>query len=118
MDCRPAHPRLTGKIMNTLDLDAISLKQALLDFEVANARVVDLTARLTTLSKELLQSKTELATIKLKGGVPLDTTAFRAISIGDATELAELRSLVSQLRASRAIRIAKLFSAKLRKALV
>lgn len=103
--------------MNTLDLDAVSLEQALLDFEVANARVVDLTARLTTLSKELLQAKTELATIKLKGGAPVATAAFRALNIGDATELAQLRDLINQLRSSRVIRVAKLFSVKLRRIL-
>ena len=39
------------EVKNTADLDGISLTQALLDVEVANARVIDLTKRLTTLSQ-------------------------------------------------------------------
>jgi hypothetical protein len=106
-----------GNIMNTTNLDDISLEQALTDFEVANARVVDLTARLTALSKELLQTKTELATIKLRGSVPVDSAAYRVINVGDMGELAHLREVMAQLRASRVIRVAKLFSGKLRKVL-
>ena len=45
-------------VKNTADLDDISLAQALLDVDVANARVIDLTKRLTTLSKELRQTPT------------------------------------------------------------
>lgn len=106
------------KTMNTIDLDGISLEQALIDFEVANARVVDLTARLTTLSKELLQAKTELATVKLRGSAPVDSPVYQAINVGDVTELAHLRNVVHQVRASRVVRIAKLFSANLRRVLV
>ena len=40
-------------------VDALSLEQALLDFEVANARVVDLTHRLTELNRELLDLRSE-----------------------------------------------------------
>jgi len=36
-----------------VELDRLSLEQALLDFEVANARVVDLSRRLTNLNREL-----------------------------------------------------------------
>ncbi|AGG87748.1 hypothetical protein [Rhodanobacter denitrificans] len=103
--------------MNTTNLDDISLEQALIDFEVANTRVIDLTARLTALSKELLQAKTELATIKLRGSVPVDSAAYRAINVGDMGELAHLREVVRQLRASRVVRVALLFSSKLRKVL-
>lgn len=45
---------------NTVDLDGISLRQALLDFDVANARVIDLTRRLTAMNKELVQTSTAL----------------------------------------------------------
>ena len=50
-----ADPDPTGDdpVKNTADLDDISLAQALLDVDVANARVIDLTKRLTTLTKEL-----------------------------------------------------------------
>jgi hypothetical protein len=43
-------------VKNTVDLDDISLAQALLDVDVANARVIDLTKRLTTLTQELRRS--------------------------------------------------------------
>lgn len=104
-------------ITNTTDLDGISLEQALIDFEVANARVVDLTARLTSLSRELLQAKTELATVKLRSSAPASAAPYRGSSIGDPAELENLRDIVRQLRASRAVRAVSLFSAKLRKVL-
>lgn len=104
-------------VMNTTNLDDISLEQALIDFEVANARVIDLTARLTALSKELLQAKTELATIKLRGSAPVDSAAYQSIHVGSMGELAHLREVVNQLRASRAIRITKIFSGNVRKVL-
>jgi hypothetical protein len=40
-------------------VDALSLEQALLDFEVANARVLDLTHRLTELNRELVELRSE-----------------------------------------------------------
>lgn len=103
--------------MNTTDLDGISLEQALLDFEVANARVIDLTSRLTTMSRELLQAKTELATVKLRGSAQEGTASYRAINVGDVAELERLRDTVRQIRASRLVQIASLFSGKLRKVL-
>ena len=53
-------------VKNTADLDDISLAQALLDVDVANARVIDLTKRLTTLTKELRQSSNDLQKAKLR----------------------------------------------------
>ena len=53
-------------VKNTADLDDISLTQALLDVDVANARVIDLTKRLTALSKELRQTTNELQKVKLR----------------------------------------------------
>ena len=108
-------------ITNTTDLDGISLEQALIDFEVANARVIDLTARLTSLSRELLQARTELAAVKLRGSAPAPAFAssapYRPIGAGDVAELESLRDIVHQLRASRAVRGVSLFSTKLRKVL-
>jgi hypothetical protein len=40
-------------------VDSLSLEQALIDFEVANARVLDLTHRLTELNRELLDLRSE-----------------------------------------------------------
>jgi hypothetical protein len=41
-------------------IDSLSLEQALLDFERANARVIDLTQRLLEASDELLELKAKL----------------------------------------------------------
>ncbi|HEY5851873.1 MAG TPA: hypothetical protein VIT62_14050 [Lysobacter sp.] len=97
--------------MNTIDLDGISLEQALIDFEVANARVIDLTARLTSLSRELLQARSELEVLKLtRSGV-------YAAPLSDNEEILALRSKLDQIRASRAVRIAAIFGPNLRKVL-
>ncbi|MDX6373877.1 MAG: hypothetical protein QOD98_2865 [Nocardioidaceae bacterium] len=53
-------------VKNTVDLDPISLEQALLDVDIANARVIDLTQRLTTMSKELRRTTTDLQKAKLQ----------------------------------------------------
>jgi len=53
-------------VKNTADLDDISLAQALLDVDIANARVIDLTKRLTALTKELRKSTTDLQQAKLR----------------------------------------------------
>jgi hypothetical protein len=45
------------------ELDAISLDQALVDFEIANARVVDLTARLLAAEQEIGRLRAELAAV-------------------------------------------------------
>ncbi|MEI2766043.1 MAG: hypothetical protein V9F82_10205 [Dermatophilaceae bacterium] len=50
------------------DLDALSLTQALVDFEVANARVVDLTRRLTKLTEEQVRLRTENQQLHLRLG--------------------------------------------------
>jgi hypothetical protein len=60
-------PGLTEQpVKNTADLDDISLDQALLDVDVANARVIDLTKRLTALTKELRRSTSDLQKAKLR----------------------------------------------------
>jgi hypothetical protein len=43
------------------EMDAISLDQALKDFEVANARVMDLTSRLISVSKALADAEVDRA---------------------------------------------------------
>ena len=42
------------------EIDALSLRQALLDFEMANARVLDLTARLVEANTRVLKLQREL----------------------------------------------------------
>ena len=51
------------------DIDIISLRQALLDVEVANARVVDLTQRLTQLNERLIATATELEVLRMRNRV-------------------------------------------------
>jgi hypothetical protein len=48
---------------SSIDLDGVSLTQALIDFEIANARVLDLTRRLTTLHEELQTLRAENTTL-------------------------------------------------------
>ena len=55
-----------GPIKNTADLDDISLAQALLDVDIANARVIDLTKRLTALTRELRETTSDLQKAKLR----------------------------------------------------
>jgi hypothetical protein len=63
----PIEPDVTDEpVKNTADLDDISLAQALLDVDVANARVIDLTKRLTVLTKELRDTTTLLQKAKLR----------------------------------------------------
>jgi hypothetical protein len=57
------------------ELDRLSLGQALRDFEVANARVVDLTRRLTTMNRELIEAQKQIA--KLKSSVTRLETASK-----------------------------------------
>jgi hypothetical protein len=61
-DPDPATEAVSATIPLPSRLDQISLEQALLDFEVANARVVDLTKRLVEATDELvrLRHETEL----------------------------------------------------------
>jgi hypothetical protein len=48
----------------TADLDRLSLEQALQDFEVANARVLDLTQRLVTLHQDNVELARELEQVR------------------------------------------------------
>ena len=50
----------------TVDVDTINLEQALIDFEIANSRVVDLTRRLTSMSQELMRVRSELSDTQLR----------------------------------------------------
>lgn len=50
------------------NLDRLNLEQALRDFEVANRRVVDLAHRVSSLNRELLDTRAELAQAKIELG--------------------------------------------------
>ena len=68
------------------EMDQLSLEQALLDFEVANARVLDLTQRLVELANVNNGQRAEIEHLRL--------------------ELAALRSVHEQMKSSAAFRIA------------
>jgi hypothetical protein len=82
-----AYPRLTPATAQAT-VDAISLAQALRDVETANARVIDLTRRLTTMSQEVLGLRAQLS----RGAVG------RAGDHGVARDLFEARAEVAALR--------------------
>lgn len=100
--------------MNTTDLDKISLEQALIDFEVANARVMDLTSRLTSMSRELINTRSELERIKVGRAVK---SAASDRAYGSSAEYMDVKERFDQVRASRLVRIASIFSSKLRRVL-
>ncbi|PZQ32903.1 MAG: hypothetical protein DI562_02725 [Stenotrophomonas acidaminiphila] len=88
--------------MNKHDIDKISLEQALIDVEIANRRVLDLTARLTKLSRELLEARGRI-----------NGNAVQSIDYGLTSGDEKLR----QIAASRVYRLARLFSPRLRRLL-
>ena len=68
------------------EIDRLSLEQALRDFEVANARVMDLTQRLISANDKVVEQQTELDRLRV--------------------ELAELRAVHEAMRGSAAFRMA------------
>jgi len=83
-------------------IDALSLEQALRDFEVANVRVVDLTGRLTAMHQQMLelQHKSSLAHLQLAATIASDSQLM--------FERDAAREEVALLRASRSYRIGNL----------
>ena len=68
------------------ELDELSLTQALLDFEVANARVIDLTQRLVEADRVIAELRTELDEAR--------------------AELTEITSVHERMQGSQAFRLA------------
>jgi chromosome segregation ATPase len=69
------------------DLESLSLEQAVKDFEIANARVMDLTQRLISAQHLSVQRQTEIEQLRV--------------------EIAKLRTELRQLRNTRAFRLAE-----------
>ena len=69
------------------EMDELSLHQALLDFEVANARVLDLTQRLVESEAMIIELRKELESLRI--------------------EYAQLASLHDRMKTSRAFRSAE-----------
>jgi cell division protein FtsB len=68
-DASSTEPTQDSRPDNTVDLDGLSLAQSLQDFEVANARVMDLTARLTGINRDLVVRTAELEKLRLRNRV-------------------------------------------------
>lgn len=85
----------------TRRLDRLNLTQALLDFELANARVLDLTARLVESNKRVLtlQSETD--------GALLELTAARQGLDGARLDIAELQRRIADVESSTTYRAAR-----------
>jgi hypothetical protein len=60
-------------------LDQISLEQALLDFDVANARVIDLTRRLVEASDELNRLRHEVELLRPEAAAARGSRAYLLI---------------------------------------
>jgi len=95
---------INDEVKNTADLDGISLSQALLDVEVANARVIDLTKRLTTLSQELRRSTNLLK--KAKGRNRRLNRQLTEV-LRELDEIKGSRAFRSANRAQRVVRAAR-----------
>ncbi len=81
------------------DLESVNLNQALVDFEIANARVMDLTGRVTSMSSELLQLRSQIGQAKLAVSM---AEAAAAVAEADA---ASARHEVAVIRGSLAYRV-------------
>lgn len=81
-------------------MDRVSLDQALADFAVANARVLDLTRRLTTMAEELARLKDENARLRIADGRLREleaSSAYQAVRAGRAG-ITLTRQFVARLR--------------------
>lgn len=78
-------PRQTDipAVKNTfpVDLDRVSLQQALRDFEIANARVLDLTQRLIESEKRRKEVENELQQLKLQTHPQAETAPAKPVTL-------------------------------------
>lgn len=79
-------------------IDETSLVQALRDFEVANARVIDLTGRLVAASQEIIALKVDLMTAQAQAA------AVRA----DLASLQAANVAMDAIRAGKVYRVARM----------
>jgi predicted nucleic acid-binding Zn-ribbon protein len=70
------------------DVDRLSLEQALRDFEIANARAIDLTQRLVDLSKEVTRLREQVIDAQMQAaGARAENDALRASTTFRLVEL-------------------------------
>jgi hypothetical protein len=92
-------PKATPKAgAEAKSLDQINLEQALIDLEIANARVIDLTQRLNETSAELLRTRQQLgraqrliARLPIKSVADVNDLAHRAVRKAKSLVKAVLR---------------------------
>lgn len=91
----PEPPRDPGGV-TSLDMDKVSLEQALRDFEIANARVVDLTQRLITLTKQLQDTQDEVERLRVEARLARTEadTIRNSKAYRTAQQLGQLRALI------------------------
>ena len=82
--------------VRTLDLNQISLEQALRDFEVANCRVVDLTQRVISLTQQLQDTQNEVERLRVEARMArAEADAIkRSRAYNIARHLGDLRSIL------------------------
>jgi hypothetical protein len=83
-------------------IDRLNLEAALRDFETANARVVDLTSRLTLANEELLRTRHELTMTRI-AAAEVDTLRTRVAHVESERDVA--RAETEMYRLSRSYRI-------------
>lgn len=86
-DANPVAALSMGAEELTRRLDRINLTQALLDFEIANARVLDLTSRVVDSNKRVLKLQAE-------------ADASRLALEGARTDIAELQRRIAEVEES------------------
>lgn len=86
-------------------MDALSLAQALLDFELANARVLDLTARLVEANSRVVKIQGQLDDVRV------DVAAGHADADRARVDAAAAHAAIADLRASRTYRLAQRIAA-------
>jgi hypothetical protein len=101
---RTAGPELTDvsapRESLTETIDRLSLEQALKDFEVANARVLDLTHRLTELNRELLELRSEHEKLRIEHNKTIARRAAprAAVEVAASQGLRVLRAVKRRVR--------------------
>ena len=93
-DAAPVAALSIGAEELTRRLDRINLTQALLDFEIANARVLDLTSRVVDSNKRVLKLQAE-------------AEASRLALDGARIDIAELQRRIAEVEASTTYRAAQ-----------
>lgn len=82
-------------------LDTLNLEQALVDLDLANGRVIDLTGRVTSLSEDVLRLRAEV------GNLQLVLAQERAESERQRQAAQRAQAELTTVRGSRAFRIAQ-----------